>query len=513
MIAAIWFGLRIVDSQAREERQKQEQQIESIAMSEMENTRDLISDQIASLQKEFATLTETTLADETAAREIPRNHRLVRQVFILENDGRLLFPPGDASRRTAAESEFLDRSGEVWRSQKRFYRSYDEGTRVSGDRTGWHSWYWSEGLQLLFWKLSAKNGRVIGLDVDRSALLATLLQPVPDNTTIPNGTVQLKNTGGTVFHQWGSNQDVANQQPLGSVDLRHPLTSWKLISYAPPSAFGAGENLRQTARLGFYTALGIGGIMTVLAALWFYRESSKGIREAEKKVSFVNHVSHEFRTPLTNILLYTDLAQAEENADQLKRHLSVVEDEGKRLHRLVDNVLSFARSERGALTVRKRSINIDKAVEEEVDTFRQAFGEKEIVVELNLQAGGTAFADAEAIREITGNLLGNVEKYAADGRWVRVSTRRSGATVTITVEDKGSGLTKKQSRRIFRPFYRVHDEVTEGAAGAGIGLSIVQRWARLHGGNVHWRPGPDGQGSRFSVSIEAPLESKPSEPK
>ncbi|MEM0895238.1 MAG: HAMP domain-containing sensor histidine kinase [Verrucomicrobiota bacterium] len=504
LITAIWFGLRMVDSQAREERQKQQQQIESIASAEMENTRNRINDRFANLQRELTILTETTLADESAAREIPRNHPLVRQVFILENDGRLLFPSGDPSRRTAAETEFLDRSAEIWSSQKQFYRSYDEGTRVAGNRMGWHTWYWSEGLQLLFWKLSAKNGRVIGLDIDRSALLATLLQLVPENTTIPEGAVQLINTGGTVFHQWGSNEDVTEQQLLGTVDLRPPLTSWKLMSFAPASAFGVGEDLKQTAQLGFYSTLGIGGLLTILAALWFYRESSKGMREAEKRVSFVNHVSHEFRTPLTNILLYTDLAQAEEDAGKLKDHLSVVEDEGRRLHRLVDNVLSFARSERGALIVRKHPIDIDNAISEEVDAFRQAFEEKEIEVELQLQSGGTALADAEAIREITGNLLGNVEKYGASGRWVRVSTDRDGSKVTISVEDKGPGLTKKQARRIFKPFYRAHDNVTEGAAGAGIGLSIVQRWVRLHGGTVRCRPGSEGRGIRFDVSIEAP---------
>ncbi len=504
LLTALWLGLRMVESQSKAEEAEQAGQMESIAMAEMENSRNLVSDVLVGLQKKFNGIVDQPLRNREDVRSIPRNEPLVRQVFILENDGRIIFPPGLESERTEAESDFLERTDGVWRSREKFYRPAVEGVKVAGDRSGWHTWFWGEGLQLLFWKWSAEDGRVIGLDVDRSALLAALLEPIPEKTTIPGGAVQLIDASGKIFHQWGSLNEEETQPVLGSIDLAAPLAAWKLQALGSPQAYAGSGKLAKTAQIGFLSALAVGGLLTILAAAWFYRESTKTARDAERKVSFVNHVSHEFRTPLTNILLYTDLAQAEEDAGQIKSHLSVVEDEGQRLHRLVDNVLSYARSERGALKVKRQPCDADDIIRETADSFRASFADHGIELEFDLAANGQVQADPEALREISGNLLANIEKYAASGKWAKISTRMDGDTLQLTVEDRGPGLTRSQARKIFRPFYRVSNRVTDGVAGAGIGLSIVQRWARLHGGNVRCESAPDGSGVRFVVQLHAP---------
>ena len=233
------------------------------------------------------------------------------------------------------------------------------------------------------------------------------------------------------------------------------------------------------------------------------------MREAAQRVSFVNQVSHELKTPLTNIRMYAELldqdvraGRAGDEDNRLTRYLDVIVFESQRLSRLIGNVLSFSRSRRDALDLHPQPGVVDEVVRRVLDQFQPALEAKNVEVDFSPGGSETASFDADALEQILGNLIGNVEKYAASGGILQVASHQKDGRVEITVQDRGPGLSGAEGRRIFEPFYRVHNRLTEGVSGTGIGLAISRKLARLHGGDLELLPSDEG--ASFRLTIECP---------
>jgi signal transduction histidine kinase len=111
--------------------------------------------------------------------------------------------------------------------------------------------------------------------------------------------------------------------------------------------------------------------------------------------------------------------------------------------------------------------------------------------------------DTDAVEQIVGNLVSNVEKYGAGGKHLELTSRHRGEQVEITVADRGPGLPPRERQRIFEPFYRVNDALTGGVGGTGIGLAISRDLARLHGGDLQLEPSQAG--ASFRLTLHCPL--------
>jgi signal transduction histidine kinase len=372
----------------------------------------------------------------------------------------------------------------------------------------WYVWYHGSDLALLFWQL-APDGRVVGAEIDRARMLSDLIGRLPAGTGEEPGdrslaAYALLDARGEVLYRWGPYRPRANEAAVARMALRAPLAAWQLVVYAPQSSLG-GEGVRRTGWLTL--GLGLLALASALGGLaWiFYREHTRGLRLAERRVSFVNQVSHELKTPLTNIRLYAELLAERldpEDADA-ERYMGVVVSEGQRLGRLIENVLTFGRHQRGALRLRLSRTLADEVVRRAVDGFRPALAERGVAIDLSLGAPEDVLLDADALTQIVDNLLSNVEKYAAQGGQVRVATRLEGARLVLTVADQGPGIPAEDRERVFAPFERLQDALTEGAAGTGIGLAIVRELARLHGGDA--RVLPSERGAVFEVTLEGRL--------
>jgi signal transduction histidine kinase len=328
------------------------------------------------------------------------------------------------------------------------------------------------------------------------ALLALLIGELPgddaSDAAVPAGRMELCDADGDVLYAWGRHVPAAGETVAATQPLRPPLGSWKL-RYTP----APGEAAQALGRSGaFGMAAGLGALVLAVAGLglYFARESGRELREARQRMSFVNQVSHELKTPLTNIRMYAELLEAEldEERAELRDYSSVIVSESQRLSRLIANVLSFARQQRGKLALRHSQGCVDETIGQVVDQFRPSLGEQEIAIELELAAGDGARFDADALGQILGNLLSNVEKYAAAGKRVCVRSERHGSTIEIRVADAGPGVPAKARDEIFQPFVRLSGSVTDGVAGTGIGLSIARELARLHGGDLTLEPSDEG---------------------
>ncbi len=232
----------------------------------------------------------------------------------------------------------------------------------------------------------------------------------------------------------------------------------------------------------------------------------RALRLAEQRVSFVNRVSHELKTPLTNILLNADLAA--DGADHRSRQrLARVREETRRLARLIDNVLAFSR--RGQVGDKTRSASEPAAlrplVEEVVEVFAPSLERKDIAVDFEAdEADGTIHAsiDPDALRQILGNLLSNIEKYAAAGKAARIRLLRDGDEAVVLVSDDGPGIPKREGERVFEPFHRLDDRTRAGVTGTGLGLAIARDLAREAGGSLRLLAGAD-RGATFALRLPA----------
>ncbi len=250
---------------------------------------------------------------------------------------------------------------------------------------------------------------------------------------------------------------------------------------------------------------GILAAVLVVAGGVLYAERRRGVRLAEERVSFVNRVSHELGTPLTNILLNLDLAAhaVERRPHEAERRLGIAAEEVRRLARLVGNVLTFSRGERKALELRRVSCLPDQVIGGVLEQFQPSLARRGILVEWRAEAVGPVMMDPDALAQIAGNLISNVEKYAAGGGWLGVESRLEDGCLHLRVADRGPGIPRRMEGRVFAPFSRLRSEVSEGASGTGLGLAIARDLARRADGELVFLRAEGG--AVFEAVIPAPL--------
>jgi signal transduction histidine kinase len=230
------------------------------------------------------------------------------------------------------------------------------------------------------------------------------------------------------------------------------------------------------------------------------------MRLAQQKTDFVSNVSHELKTPLTSIRMFADMLADGRVAEpeRQSKYLRIISAESARLTRLINNVLDFARMERGAPSGERRPCDLVEFVREVVDTCRPHLETVGIPLALEMSVDTLPLiGDRDALAQIILNLLSNAEKYG--GHEILVSVRResrpgSADTGCVDVLDRGPGIPPKKIDAIFRPFHRLDDSLASGVSGSGLGLTLARRMAKVHGGNVNYSPSPGG-GSCFTLTV------------
>jgi signal transduction histidine kinase len=280
------------------------------------------------------------------------------------------------------------------------------------------------------------------------------------------------------------------------------LNAWNLSFYT--SGAGFGEDIGRGAFLNLLFVLVAVGIALGGLATYFWREHSREMREAEQRVNFVNQVSHELKTPLTNIRLYAELLKDSlpEDDPRGERYTEVILSESQRLSRLIGNILSFGRKQQEILRVQKSPGSVDVSIRSMLDLFCPSLDQKGIRVTTAYGADAEVRFDPDALQQILGNLISNVEKYAADGKLMEVTSNQEPGRTTITVSDRGPGIPLRQREKIFQPFYRLSNRTSDGVAGTGIGLSIAKDLAQIHGGDLVLLR--TLQGASFQLTLHTP---------
>jgi signal transduction histidine kinase len=509
LVVLIGFGIVM----ARQEKERARTRYEQVLVGRLSDINNGIGRLVESRQRELLRALELSSFDPDTIRARVRANRLLRQLFVIDSGG-LLVHPNEGGILTGEERAFLKRTASLWESGESFWVPEEVAIssgkarqrRVARPRSsGWHTWFWGEGLRLIFW-VRQPSGHIVGAEVERAAMMADIIGQLPaadySRTPLPQGRIMLVDAQARPLYQWGAYEPAEAAKPAAAESLPAPFSAWALHYFVPNGEMG--DALGRSAIFNIATGLTALALALVALATYFYRESARDMSEAARRVSFVNQVSHELKTPLTNIRMYAELLEQRIPDDDTRgrSYVGVLVAETQRLSRLITNVLTFATQRRGKLKLHAQPGCVDTVISKVMDSFGPALQTMGIEVVLEGAAEGCVSLDVDVLEQILGNLINNVEKYATDATALRVLRQQAGGVTTILVSDDGTGIPASQREAVFRPFVRLSNRLTDGVSGTGIGLAIARQLANLHGGNLELLA--TERGAAFELTLNTP---------
>ena len=312
--------------------------------------------------------------------------------------------------------------------------------------------------------------------------------------------LRLRIVAGSIFYVTEGDERIGFYDTCGEPNPADVLCSWGVAGVGDFQV-GIGRPLGKMLLpfIGALAVVALAGLVGVIAlgAVFFvlYRQRMR-IRELAKlerfRRDFVADVSHEIRTPLTGIL---GAAEMLETGDGMQAKLvDMIRGESKRLESLVQQILDLARLEREGDVLSIAETDVASLVAELAGKYgvRLDCGDAGVLV---------AKCDAQLVSQAVSNLIENALRHSGTTD-IAVSARRmSGGGVEIAVEDHGKGVPAEHAARIFERFHRADPARAAESGGAGLGLAIVRRIARLHGGDASYAPAKP-HGSRFTITLE-----------
>ncbi|MBI4604260.1 MAG: hypothetical protein HY721_20060 [Planctomycetes bacterium] len=267
-----------------------------------------------------------------------------------------------------------------------------------------------------------------------------------------------------------------------------PLENLELAYVPPPGVLPAGFQGFYAISLATFTWAVIVLVITiVVGALFTMRAVLKELRTARLKSDFVSFITHELKTPLTAIRMFTEtiLAGRTEGEEETRQCLEMIGNETQRLSKLIDQVLEFSRIEHHEKKFRFTTCDMEDVVREAVRVFEDLNRLHPREVEVNsAQHISKIKMDRAAMVELLLNLLSNAAKYSPPDRRIVVNLRETIDDICVEVVDRGIGIRKRDQKRIFREFYRAEDYLTREVEGTGLGLTFARYIAKVHNGDI-----------------------------
>jgi len=330
----------------------------------------------------------------------------------------------------------------------------------------------------------------VGQSVDEAAArveerVADLSREASDLTSmfdqLEDGVAQVDREGLIVranraFQSWIGRSGLAGER-IGSL-LRDPGNA------AAVQEAIRGEHAANESTLGRHTVL-LTARPDERGALIVLRDLTRTRQLEGMRRDFVANVSHELKTPLTNMLGFAEVISDDEHVPDGPRGFAErIVANARRMQSLVDDLLDLSRIESGAWMPELQDVALAAVTREVWSTFDRGPGEAGVSLTVDVREDLGLHVDPGALRQILRNLLANALRYAPSGTAVTVSASRNGDLVHVTVADEGPGIATAHLERVFERFYRVDAARSREAGGTGLGLSIVKHLVVAHGGAV-----------------------------
>jgi signal transduction histidine kinase len=284
---------------------------------------------------------------------------------------------------------------------------------------------------------------------------------------------------------------VATEMPFGGWTLEVAMNPAVVRPLLPYGGRGAP-----------WLGLALAGVMVAGSSVLAVRALRRDSELLRLRQEFVSNVSHELKTPLSRIRLFNEILMLRKQPDAEKRsqYRSVIDRECRRLTLLLENILDFSRYERSARKLTREQLDLRRVTEDALEAFRAASDPSRFSVKATLEEVPLILGDAAALQQVVINLLDNAVKYSPAGSSVEVTLKTVGQAARLSVRDHGFGIPGGEQAKIFQEFYRVDNDDSQSAAGAGLGLALVKRTIQAHAGSVCVES-EVGKGSSFVVDL------------
>ena len=233
------------------------------------------------------------------------------------------------------------------------------------------------------------------------------------------------------------------------------------------------------------------------------------LRDADRRRDeFLATLAHELRNPLAPIRNASMLLALQDgNPQSIDWVRRVIDRQTDHLARLIDDLLDVSRITRGKLSLRLERLELSRIVGAAVDGLRSQVEAQRHQLKVDVPAGVWLQGDQVRLTQVFANLLNNAVKYTSPGGALEIAASMHDGSVSVLVRDNGVGIPSDQLPHIFEMFYQVDRAIERAHAGLGIGLTLVDRLVRLHGGEVLVTSGGIGRGSEFTVRL--PIADRP----
>ncbi len=279
-----------------------------------------------------------------------------------------------------------------------------------------------------------------------------------------------------------------------------PFSNWKA---------GIGlknTNLEDLARNSFLHSAGATFLVLVFLLCGIaltIRATDREARLAQAKSNFVANVSHELKTPLSLLSLFSEILELGrvKNEEKKIEYYRIIRHESRRLNKMIDNILDFSKIEAGRKTYNFAAGDMAEVIENVISSYRYQIINSDFDIQTNIPAClPPVLIDRDAMAQAISNLLDNAIKYSGEVKQLSITTETVRSNLSIEIADHGIGIPRAEHAKIFEKFYRVGNGLVHDVKGSGLGLSLVKHIIEAHKGTISVESDV-GKGSVFRILL------------
>ena len=287
---------------------------------------------------------------------------------------------------------------------------------------------------------------------------------------------------------------------LLETNFDRPFSNWK-------ASIGLkNTNIDELARNSFLHSAGATFLVLVFLVAGIaltIRATDREARLAQAKSNFVSNVSHELKTPLSLLSLFSEILElGRVNSEEKKtEYYRIIRLESLRLNKMIDNILDFSKIEAGRKTYDFADGDMAEVIENVLAGYRYQIINSGFDIQTNIQPDlPLLLIDRNAMAQAISNLLDNAIKYSRDVKQLSITTEKRGSDLSIQIADHGIGIPRAEQAKIFEKFYRVGNGLVHDVKGSGLGLSLVKHIIEAHKGTISVES-EVGKGTRFTILL------------
>ena len=283
-------------------------------------------------------------------------------------------------------------------------------------------------------------------------------------------------------------------------NFNRPFSSWK-------AAIGLrNTSLEDLARNSFLHSAGATFLVLVFLLCGMaltIRATDREARLAQAKSNFVANVSHELKTPLSLISLFSEILELDRvnNEEKKIEYYRIIRHESRRLNKMLDNILDFSKIEAGRKTYNFADTDITEVIENVLSSYSYQIINSGFNIQTNIQPDlPPVLIDRDAMAQAISNLLDNAIKYSGEVKRLSITVGTVRSDLSVEIADHGIGIPRAEQAKIFEKFYRVGNGLVHDVKGSGLGLSLVKHIIEAHQGTISVES-EVGKGSRFTILL------------